>query len=211
MNIFLFGASGPLGQKVLKLLLDQGHNIKALVRKPEKFKTAPSPLLNVVKGDVFLPDTFEQEMAGIDLVISCLGIGKSTKATTVYSEGGENITAAMRKYEVKKLMVVTSAMVNHSDPGTQTLFLRAIIRPLFHRIYTDMTRLEHQLQDVKDLDWICIRPTGFLMKGFTGRYRVSLGNMPEGGGKVSREDVADFMVKQLNSDEYVHQKPVVAY
>jgi putative NADH-flavin reductase len=210
MNVYQFGATGRTGQEILKRLLEQGHTVKALVRSPERLKTPPGANLKVIHGDVLIPETFASEMEGIDVVVSTLGTGMKNKATTVYSRGGQNILEAMRRAGVKKLVLVTSALVDRSDPGTDVFFLKYIIRPIFKKIYADMALLEGYLDSVRDVDWVCVRPTGLNNKKFTGEYRVSLNHVIPGHLSISRADLADFLVKQLTAADYVHRKPVVA-
>ena len=45
----------------------------------------------------------------------------------------------------------------------------------------------------------------------TGEYRVIMDGLPKGGARISRGDVADFMLKQVASNEYVHRIPAIAY
>jgi putative NADH-flavin reductase len=97
-----------------------------------------------------------------------------------------------------------------SDPATDNFFINRIIRPNYNKVYYDQTRWETILDDTTDIDWICVRPTMLLNKPFTGKYKVNLKHS-KGGWKISRADVADFIVKQVDSNEFVHQKPVIAY
>ena len=62
-----------------------------------------------------------------------------------------------------------------------------------------------------ELDWTLVRPPELTDKPYTRKYRVREGHLPRFGFKVSRADVADFMLLQVNSDEYVHKIPALAY
>lgn len=211
MNVFLFGATGATGTAVLKLLLENNHHVKVLVRNPTAINFLSSPKLSVLEGDVFNPNSYQEALEGVDAVISTLGTGTKRVPTTVYSKGGFNIISAMRKTGVKRLVVLTAAAFDQTDPGNEKFIVKFIVRPLFKNIYADMISFENLLEKYNDIDWVCIRPTRLTSGGFTGKYRTKLNHCPNGGGKISRKDLADFIVKQLTSAEYIHQKPVVAY
>ena len=98
-----------------------------------------------------------------------------------------------------------------SDPSTDNFFLNRIIRPNFNKVYYDQTRWETILDETHDIDWICVRPPYLTNKKFTGKYRVQDKHCPKGGRKINRADLADFIVKQIDSDVYIHRKPVIAY
>lgn len=211
MKIFLFGPSGGTGKEVLKLLLSQGHHVKVLVRTPERFNFPPSENLTVIKGDVAAIDTYKYTLNDINVVISTLGTGTNRKPTNVYSVGGQNIITAMWSSGVTKLIVLTAAAFDLTDPGNDNFIVKFIVRPLFKNIYSDMILLEQLLEKNLDIDWVCIRPARLISKSYTGKYRVGINHCPKGGNKIGRKDLADFIVKQIQSNEYIHLKPVIAY
>ncbi len=211
MKIFLFGASGATGTEVLTLLLLKGHHVKVLVRTPERFNFPMAENLTLIKGDVTVIDTFQHALNEIDVVISALGTGTNRNPTNVYSEGGQNIITAMLASGVTKLIVLTAAAFDLSDPGNDNFILKFIVRPLFKNIYSDMILLEQLLEKTTDIDWVCIRPARLTSKLYSGKYRINLNHCPKGGKKIGRKDLADFVIKQIESHEYIHLKPVIAY
>lgn len=211
MKVFLFGATSPTGKIVLENLLAENHTVTALVRNPESI-TTQHPNLKLLKGDVFNPFTFAEQIKGNDLVISILGIGSSNKPTTIYSKGGQNILDAMRKAGIKKLITVTSGGVQKDDPVIQKSFFYKYFGLWYLRhIYQDMTVWENILEQAKDMDWICVRPTYLRNGKLTQKYRVNKTYSPTKGWKISRADLADFITKQVTSNEFIHEKPVIAY
>lgn len=215
MNVFLFGSTGATGKEILKRLVRDKHTIKIIVRDPSSvdlqgLNTAEKQV-DIIKGDVLDNALLLQHLKECNIVISALGTGKDNSYTEVYSHGGKNILSAMRKNGIRKLITVTSGLIDMSDPGTDNFFINRIIRPNYNKIYYDQTRWETILDETTDIDWICVRPTNLVNKPFTGKYRVNLNHCPKSGWKISRADLADFIVKQTDSDQYVHKKPVIAY
>lgn len=216
MKVFLFGATGSTGYEILKRLVRDSHAVKVLARNPAKLNLTELNLpqddqVKLIKGDVLEPDKFEDHLNGCDLVISALGTGTDNSYTEIYSQGGRNILSAMRTNGIKKLITITAGLVDLSDPSTDNFFMNRIIRPSLNKVYYDQTRWETILEEAEDIDWICVRPTYLTNKKFTGKYRVKLNHCPKGGRKISRADLADFIVKQIESDEFIHEKPVIAY
>ena len=215
MKIFLVGATGNTGLEVLKRLIAERHTVHLLLRNPSRLaidKLAPTVgQVNVVQGEVGEQEKLVRCCRDCDAVISTLGTGLNNVNTEIYSVGGKNILNAMRANGVRKLITMTSASIDLTDPSTDTFLMNRIIRPNYNKVYYDQTRWETILDETKDIDWICIRPPKLVAKELTGKYRVNLNHSPKGGWKISHADLADFIMKQLTSDEYVHRKPVVAY
>jgi putative NADH-flavin reductase len=215
MRVFLLGATGNTGNEVLKRLLGENQSVGLLVRDPSKLKTVSSDTspgnLTVIEGDVSDSEKLVQCFRNCDAVISTLGTGLNNIATEVYSVGGRNILNAMRANGIKKLITMTSASVDLTDPSTDTFLMNRIIRPNYNKVYYDMTRWETVLDETKDIDWTCVRPPKLVDNPYTGKYRVGLNHCPSGGWKIGHADLADFIIKQLVSGEFVRSKPVVAY
>lgn len=216
MKVFLLGATGSTGYEILKRLVRDGHEVKALVRNPAKLnitevKGQQAGQIEMIEGGVFDPDNLITHMNGCDAVVSALGTGTNNSYTEVYSVGGRNVLSAMRANGIKRLITVTSGLIDMSDPSTDNFFLNRIIRPNFNKVYYDQTRWETILDDTKDIDWTCVRPPYLTNKPFTGNYRINLNHSPKGGRRISRADLADFIVHQLESREFIRQKPVIAY
>ena len=216
MKVFLLGATGSTGYEILKRLVQDNHTVKVLARNPAKLNLKEinpetEGQVELIQGGVFEPDKLNEHFNGCDMVISALGTGTNNSYTEIYSEGGRNILSAMRVNGIKKLITITAGLIDVSDPSTDNFFLNRVIRPNYNKVYYDQTRWETVLDDTKDIDWICVRPTYLTNKAFTGKYRVQHKHCPKGGTKISRADLADFIVSQIDSDEFVHKKPVIAY
>ena len=211
MKIFLFGATGRTGKEVLDQLLQQGYDVTVLVRSIIKLDYLKNSKLSIIEGDIFNPDSYKKELSKSDVVISTIGTGSSKKPTTIYSEGTGKIISVMKNAGIKKIIMVTAAAFDTTDPGANNFMVKYIARPLFKNIYSDMITLESMLENEKDINWICIRPPRLTNGKLTRKYRVKINHCPEGGWRISRKDLADFIVKQINSDEYTHKKPVISY
>ena len=210
MNIFLFGATGGTGKEILIKLLEQKHQVFALARNPEVLGVTDDNL-KIIKGSIYDVETYQDELSKCDLVISALGTGTSRKPTEIYSQGGQQIITAMQKANVKRLITLTAGAFDPTDPATRSFIVKYIVQPLFKNIYSDMQKWETILENSTGIDWTIIRPSRLTNGKEKGNYRVQLDHCPKGGSKINRSDLADFIVKQVNSTQYVHKKVAVAY
>src|SRR5258708_28700509 len=101
MNLVVFGANGGIGKNSVEQALAAGHRVTAVVRRPASL-TILHERLEIVKGDVFEPATFESSIAGADAVISALGAA-NLAPTTVNSTGIANIIKAMQAGKARRL------------------------------------------------------------------------------------------------------------
>ena len=210
MKVFLFGATGGTGKEVLTKLLEEKHQVIVLARNPDVLNLTNNNL-KIVKGNIYNPENYQDELNKCDLVISTLGTGTSRKPTEIYSKGGQNIIDAIRKANIKRLITLTASAFDPTDPGTKNFIVQYIIHPLFKNIYSDMQQWETILENSKDIAWTIIRPSRLTNGPEKGNYRVQINHCPKGGGKISRKDLADFITRQIHSDKYTHKKVAIAY
>lgn len=112
MKLIVFGSTGGIGRQVVAQALAAGHQVAAVARRPEML-TIQHERLQVVRGDVFEPASFQQALTGQDVVVSALGI--LTKEPTVfYSSSMDNIMKAMRTAGLRRLLCISAGA---ADPG----------------------------------------------------------------------------------------------
>jgi hypothetical protein len=68
----------------------------------------------------------------------------------------------------------------------------------FSAIVADASAMETVFEK-SGLDWTIARPPRLTDNPYTGRYRVREGHLPTLGFKISRADVADFMIKAVEN------------
>ena len=142
--------------------------------------------------------------------MSALGTPPLTKKT-VRSEGTWNIVRTIEKVGVRRLVCLSSLGVGDSRHLLPFLYKYMLVPFLLRQGFA-----EHELQEefVKQsrTDWIIIRPGAFTNGSRTGLYRHGFPVTDKTiKAKISRADVADFMVKQLTDDTYIRKTPGVSY
>jgi len=200
MNLFILGATGGIGQHLLPIALERGHQVTAYVRSPQKI-VATHERLKVVQGEVFNADQMARSMAGHDAVLSAFG-PSTVLASTLRREFGRTLAAAMRKSGVHRTEIVSAAFL-FRDLGVLSLFLKAT---LFRQMVPDMAGMEAEVCQ-SDLDWTMVRPPRLTNGPAKHSYRIADGNLPKGGFLISRADVAHFMIGEAENP--AHRKQIV--
>jgi putative NADH-flavin reductase len=208
MKVTVFGATGRTGQHVVEEALEAGHSVKAFARTPSKLEIA-HPDLEVVQGDVLEPERVEAAVAGADAVISVLGPVKNEPTYTI-SRGMGHILEAMRKHDVERLIVSVGAGVRmpQDEPGLFDRVIGFVLKLTARHVYEDMRRVAERVRE-SDRDWTLVRVPMLTDDPGTGDIRA--GYLGEGTGpRLSREDMASFIVGQLEDGRYVREAPVIS-
>ncbi len=209
MNLIIFGASGRTGRHLIQQALEQGHAITAFVRTPSKIQTNHEKL-RLVQGNVLDPIAVEQAVQGHDVVLCALGRNRG-EPTTALAEGTRNILQAMEKHGIRRIVCVSAA----GFMGERADFLIGKIIFWYIGRYLpslgDATRRQYQELEKSNLEWVAIRPVLLDEGPRKGNYRVVTDGIPSRGFRINTGDVAEFMLRQLTSSEYVHKAPVIAY
>ncbi|RKN84380.1 NAD(P)-dependent oxidoreductase [Paenibacillus ginsengarvi] len=197
MKLIVFGASGGTGRQAVVQALEQGHEVTAVVRKPENFDVRPGAL-EVIRGDVLLPATFRQALHGKDAVLSALGVSHKNP-TTVYSEGTSSIMEAMQSAGVLRLICLSSAGLDIASdtPLLQRMVIRLVIQRMYKHAYADMARMEAAIRTSSGINWTVIRPPRLTNGPRTKAYRTAIGKPLPGAEGISRADLADYMIRSI--------------
>lgn len=209
-RVLVVGATGGTGRQLVAQALERGLAVTALVRDPSRF-TIAHPQLTVVRGDVLDRDSVDAAVRGQEAVVSALGHKRYYPPNRILSEGTRNLLQAMETHGVSRFVCETSLGVGDSAGRLgvyYTFFTIPVVLPFY---YWDKARQE-RLIAASPVEWVIVRP-GLLTNGpKRGRYRHGHGI----GSflwtvRISRADVADFMLNQLASDTYLRAAPGVCW
>jgi putative NADH-flavin reductase len=207
VKVLIIGATGATGKILMSEGLAQGYEVTALARNPSAV-AQEDHRLRVLEGNALDPSSVEAAVAGQDAVLAVLGT-RSSRPTTLFSESTHNLIGAMDKHGVRRLVCITGVGVGDSKGHVGFLYDR-IIRPfVVKNVYEDKERQEEEIKR-SDLDWVIVRPAQLTDGPAKGKYRIFLGGSYT-AKKISRADVASFMLAQLGEDTYVHKTPVISY
>lgn len=221
MKLTVFAATGGIGKLIVSQALAAGHDVTAVVRNPANVPTS----VRTVTADVSssAPDVLRSAVQGADAVLS--GLGPRSRADAgITSRGTQAIVEAMKSTDVRRIVVVSAAPVGtvaspgrphppRHDPG-EGFWMRNLLTPMIKTVlrkhYADLAVMEDILRD-SGLDWTSVRPPQLVDKPLTGTYRTALDQNLRGGAKISRADVAHFMLAVLTRPDTVGRAVGVAY
>lgn len=207
MKVVIFGSTGRTGLCLMQQALSAGHFISAFARNPS-LVTIRHERLQVLQGDVLDPAKVASAISGQEAVLSALGVGLASDKR-VLSRGAENIISAMQTHGVRRLVVESSYGVGDSLNDASP-FLRLIFRTLLRSIYEDKAR-EDEIIKASQLEWVVVRPAALTNGPRRGNYRAGERLKLGLGSRISRADVADFMLQQLTDNTWLHKFPALSY
>ena len=207
MKLLIFGSTGSIGHQLVKQALEYGYTVSAFSRDPSKLDIKHNNL-KVVQGDAMDFPSVEKAVQGRDAVLCSLGAGSKG---TVRSEGTRNIVCAMEKAGVQRFICQSTLGIGDSWDNLSFLWKYIMFRGLLRQAYADHVGQEDYVKQ-SHLDWTIVRPGAFTDGNRTGKYRHGFpGTDKTTKLKISRADVADFMLKQLTDDTYLHKMPGLSY
>ena len=207
-SVLIMGASRGIGFETTQLALAAGHSVRAMARSPGPDDNSASRL-EKVSGDALSNADVEAALSGVDVVIQTLGVstGALFGPVTLFSRATRILVDIMKVQGPRRLITVTGFGAGSSKASVSCL-QRVPFELVLGRAYTDKDFQERIIQD-SGLDWTIVRP-GVLTDGRpTGRYRVLVEPSDWRFGFISRADVAEFLVRQIEDQSLIHEMPVL--
>lgn len=202
MKLVVLGATGGTGLQIVQRAMEYGHAVTAFARSPERLNPFRDRI-TIRQGDLLNSAQLEQVIKDHDAVLSGFGprLPVSKADAHLQQQFAIALTSAMLHAGVTRVVVESVAF----------LFKDAIIPPayllgrlLFPAIVADASAME-EVFERSGLDWTIARPPELTDKPYTGKYRVREGHLPAFGFRISRADVADFMVKAVETHASSHR------
>ena len=231
MKVLVLGATGQTGYHVVKQLIENGTQVKAIVRNVGKFKDIQSNKnLKIFRESILdIEDKKLKEiLADVDVVISCLGHNISFKGT--FGKPHYLVTEAIKKTirngsdkNLEKIVLMNTTACLNTNQKEKFTFSEAIIMGIMRSLLPpqrDNERalkfLEENYKGENNLEWIAIRPDTLITKDQITEYEVF--ESPQrspifNAGKTSRINVANFIMKLVSNEElwnkWKYKMPVI--
>ena len=208
MKVLVIGAGGKSGRLVVEKALSSGHTVTALVHSAEDAQKHPFPTsVKVVEGDVHDRSLLRSAMEGCDGVVEAIGGATPYKDTDLETSAAKAILEVMEQTGVKRLVVI-SVMGAGESKDQAGFFYEHVLMPTFLRgAMKDKNAMEGEVSR-SNVAWTLVRPPMLTDSAATGSVKI----IPPGqtAHKITRADLAQFIVDQLESDVYIHQAVTVA-
>ena len=206
MNLLVIGAAGKTGKLVVERAIAAGHTVTALVRNAGSYQ-APAGGVRVIGGDAADPAALAAAVAGQQAVVDTVGGKTPYRRTTLEQSIARAVVAAVHQHGVRRIIAVSALGVGDSVRQS-SFFFRHVVLPTFLRGSTkDKAAMEQEIRQA-GVDFIIVRPAVLNDHPATGRTRVFEGT--EKANKITRADVAQFVVDQLSSDTYLGTAVTIA-
>ena len=208
MKLIIFGATGGTGKHVLEQALHAGHEVTVFCRNPDKIKQQDSRL-KIIQGDVLAVKKVTAALAGQDAVFCALGMPNIRDKSRLRTQGTQAIIRGMEKQGIKRLICL-SALGTGDSFKFMPFHYRLLLAPIFMKsLYEDHNQQEVAIRSSL-LEWTIIRPAMLHDGQMTGIYQHGTEALKAAKHKVSRANVAAFMLKQLDAKDYVFASPSIS-
>lgn len=210
MKIAILGSTGFLGKVLLQKALAEGHQVRTLVRNPEKlgkFKDS----VEFIQGNIFEANDLEETVKGTEVVLSTVGPPQRNPGKPEpYGQAMKNLVAVLERQNIKRLIHIGGAAHLGGKNENWTMgrrllrwFLLIVAKPILVA-----KQLEWDVLKRSNLDWTLVRPPQITDAAPTGNVIADEKNLVR--TKICVDDLASFLVEQITSEEWVKKAPLVA-
>ncbi|MBE9140717.1 SDR family oxidoreductase [Nodosilinea sp. LEGE 07088] len=188
MKVLVIGATGTLGRQIARRALDEGHEVRCLVRSAQRAAFLREWGVELVRGSLSRPESLPPALEGIDAVIDSSTARPSESVMEVDWYGKVNLINALREAGIQRFIFFS--------------ILNAEKFP--HVPLMDVKRCTEKFLAESGLDYTILQPCGFL-QGLIGQYAIPILEkqpiwvMGEAApiAYMDTQDIARFAVKAL--------------
>lgn len=198
-NILVIGAAGKSGTPIVEQAIARGHNVTAFVRNPDKASHLPKAA-KIVKGDGQDAAAVAKAVPGNDTVIITVGDARNFVSGPVT----RNAVAAMKASGARRLILLSAYGIGDGAHGLHGF----VLSKLLGKLNADKMASEAVAAE-SGLDWTAVRPPVLGEGPATGTLKAGVDITINGFQSISRQDLAAFMLDQIERPDYVGKKPIV--
>ena len=190
MKLFIAGAHGNVGKKLVEILADKGHQVKAMIRNEDQSSEMRELGAEPVVADLEKDTDFPLE--GIEVVFFCAGSGAQTgpdKTIEVDQKGAIKLVESAHKHKVGKFIMISSIGADDPKQGPEEL-----------QTYLKAKQEADKELKYSGLAYTIIRPGALTNEPGTGKItaKEKLDQKEKEKGRISREDVAQILAACLD-------------
>ena len=199
MRLFVLGATGRTGSALVAQGLGRGHTVTAFGRSA--FDADTSGALQAVIGNPMRAGDLAAALSGHDAVLSALGT-RGLGSTSVLVDSARAIIEAMRRTRVRRLVVLSSSLVDGRSGWVANLAGRTLLRHT-----AEDQRAMEALITGSELDWTLLRPARLVNGALTGDYTAMAmsDGIPASNAGLTREDLAHMMLDTVERGAHMNE------
>jgi len=203
MKVLVVGGTGTLGRQIVRRALDEGHEVRCMVRSPRKASFLTEWGCELTRGDLLEPGSLDYALEGQQALIDA-ATARATDAGSAYTidwNGKQNLFAAARRAKVNRVVFV-SLLAAAQHPSVPLMDIKACTE---------------QWLAASDLDYTILQGVAF-MQGLISQFAIPVlesqtvwvSGSPTPLAYMNTQDMARFAVAALSRGETVRQAfPVV--
>lgn len=171
MKCIVTGATGHIGNVLVRKLLEKGYEVKALVLKKEEQNVLEGLGVEIVYGDVTNLESLNKAFEGVQIVFHLAGIieigsGNKKRTYQVNVEGTQNVIQACKEQKVKRLVYTSSVHAIEELPNGQTIsetteFGKEKVKGVYAKTKAEATKEVLAAGD-ENLEVIVVHPSGVI-------------------------------------------------
>ncbi|MFC7687500.1 NAD(P)-dependent oxidoreductase [Ureibacillus sp. GCM10028918] len=206
-KIAIIGGTGKVGRYISSAALEKGHQVRMLVRNPDKL-TFKDDRIEIVKGNAENLKDIQKLLEDCQVVINTFG--QPIKEKPIYSSVTERIIEVMGDLQIERYIGVTGGSL--TIHGDQKSIINKVGAKIFEIIYSrmmdDKKKEWNILNSNKLIKWTLIR-LPFIVDGEgVGLIKENLTNMP--GTRITNRDIAKFIISQIDDKTYIQKAPFIS-
>lgn len=210
MKLVVLGASGGCGRHLVRLGVARGHEVTAVARDASKVS---APGARVLAGDLTSASFLREAVRGHDAVLSALGLKasgfapwSSVEAPDFLDRSTAALIEAMKAEGVRRVMAISSGGVGDSYAAMPGAFKAVVSASVLRKVFPALERMENAYL-ASGLDVCIARPSGLTDEPATGRVVVA--TRYAGRATIPREDVAGWMLDQIEKPSFAARTPMI--
>jgi len=209
MKLAILGSTGFVGKVLLEKALAKGHQVKTLVRDPEKLGDYKERV-EYVSGNASQSDKLEKTVIGADVVLSTLPPIENGKDPDKSVKVMEDLVTILERNGIKRFIHLGGAVHGGGANENWTLgrrllkmYLNIVCKPVLIA-----KQMEWEVLRKSDLDWTLVRPPRITKEKPIGYLAADEKNLPS--VQVNVDDLVDFLLTQVDSQKWIEKAPLVA-
>lgn len=206
-KIAIIGGTGKVGRHIATKALEKGHQVRMLVRNPEKLAHRDDRI-EIVEGNIQDIEAIRKLLKNCQIVVNTFG--QPPKEIPIYSKTTENILKIMKDLQIGRYIGVTggSLTINGDKKSVLNKIGAKMFEIFFPKMMKDKNKEWNLLIQNKLIDWTLIR-LPFVKEGLEiGHIKENLSDMP--GTKINNQDIATFIINEIENQKYVHKVPFIS-
>ncbi|MDE5052956.1 NAD(P)H-binding protein [Niallia taxi] len=208
LKIAIIGGTGKVGRRIATKALENGYQVRMLVRDPKK-SIIRDDRIEIVEGNVLNLKDIQKTLKGCQVVINTFG--QSLKGKQIYSSVTETIFEIMAKLQIERYIGVTGGSL--TIDGDKKKLINKVGTRIFEIIFSNMMKDKkqewHFLSKNNFIEkWTLVRLPFIVDQEEIGHLKEDLKDMP--GTKITNGDIATFIISQINDLKYVQKAPFIS-